>query len=379
MEKIKKVVIIGGHPTPAIALIDNLEKEKNIEIYFFGRKKSTEGDSAQSLEYKLLSNRKSIKFYSVTTGRLQRRFTKYTIPSLLKIPFGFLQSLFYLIKIKPNLVVGFGGYLSVPVIISSYILRIPIFVHQQTSIPGLSTQITGKLAKKIFISFRSSSKFFDYQKVIFSGNLLRDEIIKPSDLNNSELKKFLELQGPLLYVTGGGQGSKLINDFMVNNFDEIIKTPYRFIIQTGSLNNAKSYSDLKFKKSLQDNLKQKIFIIEHLRTSEVGAILNKKPIIFGRSGANTITEIVYHQIPSILVPLDIAAGSEQLQNAQLLTDKNLAKIIKAKDLNFTSFSNSLIALLKSFDSKSFTQLNEEIKIDLENKLAKQVKSISDIK
>ncbi len=379
MEKIKKVVIIGGHPTPAIALIDNLEKEKNIEIYFFGRKKSTEGDNAQSLEYKLLSNRKSIKFYSITTGRLQRKFTKYTIPSLLKIPFGFLQSLFYLIKIKPNLVVGFGGYLSVPVIISSYILRIPIFVHEQTSIPGLSTQITGKLAKKIFISFRSSSKFFDYQKVIFSGNLLRDEIIKPSDLNNSELKKFLELQGPLLYVTGGGQGSKLINDFMVNNFDEIIKTPYRFIIQTGSLNNAKSYSDLKFKKSLQDNLKQKIFIIEHLRTSEVGAILNKKPIIFGRSGANTITEIVYHQIPSILVPLDIAAGSEQLQNAQLLTDKNLAKIIKAKDLNFTSFSNSLIALLKSFDSKSFTQLNEEIKIDLENKLAKQVKSISDIK
>lgn len=376
MEKIKKIVIIGGHPTPAIALIDNLEKEKNIKIYFFGRKKSTEGDSAHSLEYKLLSKRKSINFYSITSGRLQRKFTPYTIPSLLKIPFGFFQSLFYLIKIKPSLVVGFGGYLSVPVVISSYILRIPIFVHEQTSIPGLSTKITGKFAKKIFISFNSSSKFFDTQKVIFSGNLLRSEIIKPSSLADSELKKFLENKEPLIYVTGGGQGSKLINDFMFTNFDELVKMPYRFIIQTGSLNNAKSYSDLKFKTSSQANLAQKLLIVEHLSTGEVGAILNKKPVIFGRSGANTITEIVYHQIPSILVPLDIAAGSEQLQNAQLLTDKNLAKIIKSKDLTFTFFSNSLNALLKSFDTKSFKQLNEEIKIDLDNQLAKQVKSFS---
>ncbi len=376
MEKIKKIVIIGGHPTPAIALIDNLEKEKNIEIYFFGRKKSTEGDSAHSLEYKLLSKRKSIKFYTITSGRLQRKFTKYTITSLLKIPFGFLQSLFYLIKIKPRLVVGFGGYLSVPVVIGSYLLKIPIFVHEQTSIPGLSTKITGKLAKKIFVSFNSSSKFFNSKKVIFSGNLLRNEIIKPNVLLDSDFKKFIDLDGPLIYVTGGGQGSKLINDFVANNFDELIKMPYRFIIQTGSLNNAQSYSDLSLKNSNINNLRQKIFITEHFSTNEVGAILRKKPIIFGRSGANTITEIVYHQIPSILIPLDIAAGSEQLQNARLLSNKNLATIIRSKDLTFTSFSNALKSLLKSFDPKSFDQLSGEIKIDLDNQLAKQVKSVA---
>src|SRR3990167_7554123 len=105
----KKVAICGGHLTPTLALIEELRKKKAIEIIFFGRKYATEGSKSLSAEYQTIKNL-SIDFYPILAGRLQRKFTKYTIPALLKIPIGFLQSVVYLIKIRPSLVVSFGGY-----------------------------------------------------------------------------------------------------------------------------------------------------------------------------------------------------------------------------------------------------------------------------
>ena len=84
----KKVAICGGHLTPALALIEKLESKKEIEIIFFGRMYTAEGTKNQSAEYKIISA-KNIKFVAITAGRLQRKFTRYSISSLAKIPIGF--------------------------------------------------------------------------------------------------------------------------------------------------------------------------------------------------------------------------------------------------------------------------------------------------
>lgn len=373
MEEIKKIVIVGGHPTPAIALIDLLEKEKNIEIHFFGRFHSTEGDKAQSLEYKLLSKRKSVIFHTLSTGRLQRSFTRYTIPSLLKIPFGFFQSLSLLIKIKPKFVVAFGGYLSVPVVISAAILKIPVFVHEQTSVPGLSIKITSKLAKKIFVSFRSSQGFFKKSKTIYSGNLVRRELLSPQ-LAEENLQIFLNKQLPLVYVTGGGQGSRLINDFITNNFDNLCKLPYKYVVQTGGLQNSKSLTQLleKIKNSKQSD---KFFASDHFASKDISAIYYKAPIIFGRSGANTVTEAYHFQLPAIFVPLDISAGSEQLQNARLFSNANLAVTISADKLSLASFQEALLFLKNNFKIEYYKNISTELKVDTEGVLVSELKRL----
>ena len=372
MEKIKKIVLIGGHPTPAIALIDILEAEGGFEIHFFGRKHSTEGDKAQSLEYKLLKSRSGVIFYSITTGRLQRKFTRFTIISLIKIPFGLFQSIYLLAKIKPRIVIGFGGYLSVPVVIAAALFRIPIFIHEQTSIPGLSIKITSKFAKKIFVSFKSSASWFNQTKTVFSGNLIRKELLTPHSITNQKLREFLKLEHPLIYVTGGGQGSKVLNDFIIKNLSSLQKLKYRFIVQTGELQNSFAQKHLSNQLETDNELNNKFFVQPHFSSQEISAIMQSSPIIFARSGANTVTEILFFKLPAIFVPLDIAAGSEQLQNAKLFSKNNVAEVIFTKDLNMNNFCNSLNTLDKKFNKNNFKNLESEIKIDSDNVLFKEI-------
>ena len=372
MEKIKKIVLIGGHPTPAIALIDLIEAEGSFEIHFFGRKHSTEGDKAQSLEYKLLKSRHKVIFHSITTGRLQRRFTRFTIISLIKIPVGLFQSIYLLAKIKPKIVISFGGYLSVPVVISAALFRIPIFIHEQTSIPGLSIKITSRFAKKIFVSFKSSAFWFNQTKTIFSGNLIRKELLTPHNITNQKLREFLKHKSSLIYTTGGGQGSKVLNDFIIKNFSSLQKLNYHFIVQTGELQNSFAKKKLSDLVGNNNELNNKFLVREHFSSQEISAIMQSSPIIFGRSGANTVTEILFFKLPAIFVPLDIAAGSEQLQNAKLFFKNNVGEIIFAKDLDINNFCNALNTLEKKFNKSNFKNLESEIKIDSDNVLFKEI-------
>jgi len=147
-----KVILIGGHLSPALSLLEEL---KNEEVIFFGRKYSFEGDKALSLEYQLVEEL-NIPFVSITTGRLQRKLTRHTFSSFLKLPIGFFQSINALIKYKPDVVLGFGGYISIPVILASFVLRIPAVIHEQTLEAGFANKILSRFAQKICISWESS-------------------------------------------------------------------------------------------------------------------------------------------------------------------------------------------------------------------------------
>src|SRR3990167_6775375 len=172
-----KIVIIGGHLTPALSVIEALPKDA--QILYIGRKYSLEGDKALSLEYQAIT-KKGIPFSAIKTGRLQRRITRYTLPSLVKIPYGFGQSLTILRRFKPNVVVGFGGYVSLPVILAAKTLKIPIVIHEQTLEAGFTNKIVAGFADKICISFESSHKYFPKEKTVLTGNPIRRTLIKPS-------------------------------------------------------------------------------------------------------------------------------------------------------------------------------------------------------
>ena len=118
-----------------------------------------------------------IPFYAINTARLQRKFTKHTVPSLIKFPLGFIQSLKILRKIKPEVVLGFGGYISLPVVLAAAFLKIPIVIHEQTLEAGFANKIEAKFARKICISWQSSEKYFPKEKTVLTGNPLRQVIL----------------------------------------------------------------------------------------------------------------------------------------------------------------------------------------------------------
>jgi UDP-N-acetylglucosamine--N-acetylmuramyl-(pentapeptide) pyrophosphoryl-undecaprenol N-acetylglucosamine transferase len=196
-----KIVLIGGHLSPALSILEALPKDT--ETLFIGRKYGLEGDNALSLEYKTIAELK-VPFVALNTGRWQRKLTKYTFSSLLKLPFGVIKSFLTLVKFRPDVVVGFGGYVSVPVVLCAYLLRIPIVIHEQTLEAGLANRFLAKLATKICISWQASQKYFPKEKIVFTGNPVRKLKIK-----NEKLK--IKNNLPMIYITRGSSGSHSIN------------------------------------------------------------------------------------------------------------------------------------------------------------------------
>jgi UDP-N-acetylglucosamine--N-acetylmuramyl-(pentapeptide) pyrophosphoryl-undecaprenol N-acetylglucosamine transferase len=216
-----KIIIIGGHLSPALAVIEEL---KNEEIYYLGRKHAFEGDKAISLEYEEVS-KLGIPFYSINAARLQRKFTSRTIPSLAKFPSGFFQSLKALKQIKPDVVLGFGGYVSLPVVLAAFFLRIPIVIHEQTLEAGFANRMEAKFARKICISWQSSEQYFPKQKTVLTGNPLRGIVLNA--------KPFKEETGlPKIYITGGSSGSHSINLLVEKSLKELLEK-FTVVHQTG--------------------------------------------------------------------------------------------------------------------------------------------------
>ncbi|OGD84625.1 hypothetical protein A2165_02310 [Candidatus Curtissbacteria bacterium RBG_13_40_7] len=317
----KKIIICGGHLTPALALIDELEKLKNFQIIFFGRKFATEGAKNQSAEYRVITEKK-IKFFVITAGRFQRKFTRFTLFSILKVPIGFIQSLIYLLMIRPKLIVSFGGYLSLPVVFCGWLLGIDSISHEQASVPGLATKINSLFVKKIFLSWRNTLDFFPKEKTKIIGNLVRKSI----DSTKTKLKSlepFLKKTN-LILIAGGNQGSHFLNQLVFENLD-LFKT-FSIIHQTGTAN---------YKGDLDKARKIKrvnYLSIDYLDPADFSAVLNKAKIVISRSGANTVWELALCKKPSILIPLPISASNEQLKNAQILRDAGVAKIINQRDV-----------------------------------------------
>ena len=327
----KKILICGGHLSPAIALIEEFEIEKDIIINFIGRKYSTEGSSSVSQEFKIVTEKK-IKFYCLTTGRFQRKFTRFTIPSLLKIPIGFLQSFIYLLSSRPNIVVSFGGYISCPVIMSAWLLGIKSITHEQSIVPCLANKINSIFVEKIYLSWQDSEKYFDKNKTKSIGNLIRKDIFA-SKAENNNIIKILKNSNKLIYVTGGNQGSHIINSLIFSSIN-IFKN-FNLIHQVGATN---------FQGDLEkaNKLKSKNYLpIDFTSSQNIGAILKKAEFIISRSGANTVWELAALAKPIIFIPLEIAASNEQYQNAEILERAGSAVIIEEKNLNTSNFKKEL--------------------------------------
>jgi len=334
----KKIVVCGGHLTPALALIDRLQKVKDLEILFFGRKYTAEGSQSLSAEYQIITSQK-IRFFPITTGRLQRKFTRFTIPSLLKLPIGFIQSLVYLILHRPNLIISFGGYLSVPVVFSGWLLGVSSISHEQTVKPGLATRINSLFVKKIFLSWAKSAKFLPEEKCQVVGNLTRKSIFEKV-AKSTQIRNFLKISENLILVAGGNQGSHFLNKFVFANLDLFNK--FFLVHQVGTVN---YHGDFNRAKAIK---RKNYLAVDYLGPQDFGAVLTRAKIVISRSGANTVWELALCKKPSILIPLPISAGGEQLENAQILSGAHFAKIISQADLSPTHLKKAIDEILENY-------------------------------
>lgn len=331
-----KILICGGHLTPALALIDELKSEK-VEIIFLGRKHAIEGSKSLSAEYQKIQELK-IKSVTITAGRLQRKFTTYTIPSLLKIPLGFAQAFFHLLIVRPNIVVSFGGYLSTPAVFAAWLLGIPSITHEQAAKAGLANKINSIFTKDFYSAWPLTE--IDNAKTI--GNPIQQSYFA-KNAHDTKIKKSLATTKKILFITGGSLGSHAINQIVFQSIKNL--SNYQVIHQLGTANFKNDHDQAKKIKA------SNYHPCTYVSSQDFGAILSSAHIVISRSGANTIWELAALAKVAILVPLPIAGAKEQFHNAKILEKAGSSVILPQSDLTPKTLTSTVSEVEKSYKEK----------------------------
>ena len=325
------LLLVGSHgATTAAAVIEEIQRRNlNWNLYWIGKKWSTERKKSLSLEYQILPSM-GIEFLELESGKIQTKFTRHTIPALLKIPMGIIQSIIYLIRVKPNLILSFGGASGGLISFWAGMLNIPLIIHEQTSAAGRANLKAEKYAKIITVSRESSIKYFRSQYILITGNPI-----------SSNIKKFIDIKPrkkvETILITGGSRGSAWINNAIKPILPDLCAR-YLIIHQTG-LEDYAAFKDLKIK-----NYKA----ISQVTPHQMLKLISSADIIVSRAGANTITELIALKKPSILIPIPWSYLDEQLENAKHMQGLGLAKILPQKDLTPTNLKNELDKLIKIY-------------------------------
>lgn len=329
--KQKKLLLAGSHgATTGLSIIEEI-KSKNLdwEIYWIGRKHAVERNKNHSLEFKILP-KLGVKFYHLTSGKIENKFTRYTIPSLLKIPFGFIQSLILLIRIRPNLTLSLGGASGSLVSFWSWVLKIPIIVHEQTASAGRANIFSSKFAQKIAISRKTSQEYFPKEKIVLTGNPINKKIISLINKPSSPKVK-------TILITGGSRGSSWLNNAVRPILFDLLEN-YFIIHQTGD-------EDLESFKKI-DN--EKYLCIGQIEPEEWSVVLDKSDIVISRAGANSVSELIALKKPSILIPIPWSYLNEQTENAKYMEELGLAVILHQKDLTADKLREEINKLVNSY-------------------------------
>jgi len=382
-----KVVIAvggGGHFAPALAVIEQMPKDW--EILLVGRKHTFEGDQALSFEYQT-AKRLGLQFETITTGRLQRKLTRHTFTSLIKMPIGLAQAKKILAKYKPDVVLSFGGYISVPVALAAAIQHVPIVIHEQTLGAGLANKISSRFASKICLSWEESAKFFPKEKTVLTGNPLREEfftkvIARSSEKQNdaaipTEIASLLSVarnDEKLIYITGGSGGAHGINVLIEGCLEKLLEQ-YSVIHQTGDARQFGDFDRLEKKKmQLPEALKKRYDVRKFTKPEDVLQIVSAADLVISRSGINTVTELLYLGKPCLLIPLPYGQRNEQLTNAEFVKKIGLAEIVDQLAMTPDTLIKKINEMITSLDT--YKNHKEEarklIHVDAAERIIKEV-------
>lgn len=339
----KTILFIGGHHSSAVPLLKYYKMQK-VGVAFIGHKYASKLNNFVSSEYKEVNSLK-VKYYNLDSPKF------YNTPGLLKyllLVKSIFKCVILLNKIKPSLVVSFGGYLAVPVVVASKLLFIKVITHEQTVTTGMANKVIAKMANKILVSFKESKSHFSSKKTSVVGIPLREEIKK---VKIKQLGKNYNFK--VLFVQGGKQGSHLLNSFVFKNIKKLTK---KYVIYHQTAKHSQN-NDHIIANKLSKKYKGKYYNFEYLYGDAYTKVLNKSDFTLSRSGAHTVYENSYLKMPSIFVPISFSIKNEQYKNAKIAKNYTPRVIVNEKDLNYDNFIKSTTLLKNSVKKYKNTNYN----------------------
>jgi len=309
-----KIIMTGGgtagHVTPNLALIPKL-KEKNFEIEYIG--------SFDGIEKEIITQN-NIPFYGISCGKLRRYFDVKNFTDPFKIIKGIAQAIRIISKEKPDVIFSKGGFVAVPVVIAASIKKIPVVAHESDMTPGLANKLSEPFCDKLCVTFRESLKFIKGNKGILTGSPIREEILHGDKAKGKKICKFTD-DKEILLIMGGSLGSKLINEEIRNNLEQLLKK-FNIIHICGKGNIDKSLINI-------NGYKQFEYVSE-----ELPHFMKASDYIISRAGANSIFEFLALRKPTLLIPLSKKASrGDQILNSKSFEKEGYSLMLEEEDIN----------------------------------------------
>lgn len=330
----------GGHIFPAVAIANALMKaDPTLTILFIGAKGKMEMEKVPKEGYRII-------------GIDIAGFNRSSLIKNISLPFKVVKSFVQVSEIfkgyKPDAVIGVGGYSTYPVLRYAQSKKIPTFIHESNSFAGKSNILLGKKATKIFVAGEGMEKFFPAEKLMITGNPIRNSIASCT-ISREEGANYFKLDPGrmIVLITGGSLGAKNINEAIAASIGEFSANNLQLIWQTG-----KHYADHARQISTG---RRNVWTNDFITKMEYA--FAAADVVVSRSGAMAIAELSVVKKPVIFVPFPFAAEDHQTVNAKHLADKNAALMIADAEAR-SNLVASIIDL--SSNEKLQTELKQNI-------------------
>lgn len=317
-----KLLMTGGHAGGfAYAIVDEVVRRKlDWQLDWVGPRYAVEGSKVLTIEAKTMG-KKGVTFHGIVAGKLQKRFTRHTLPSLLRVPLGFVHAAVLVGRIRPDVVLSFGGYAAVPVVIAAWLSRIPVVVHEQITGLGLANRLSAPFARKVLLAREEGLLFVKHSRKEVVGNPIRASIFK--------VRPKAKLgTPPRIFVFTGSRASQIINDTLSEILPQLLGT-YTIDHLTGNLDYDKF---VNVKKHLPANLRSSYTPLSFIDPDDVYKYYAKSDIVIARAGANTIAELLLVKRPAIVIPFPYINFDEQTRNAVAAKRFGLARVLPQSEL-----------------------------------------------
>lgn len=303
----------GGHIFPAIAIASALTKHSECSVQFVGAIGRMEMEKVPAAGFSITG---------IRIAGLQRKAD----PRNLLLPFLVAGAIFHsfrlLYRLKPQAVIGVGGYVSAPVLTAAILLGIKVYIQEQNAYAGLTNKLLARFARRVFVAFNGLERYFPKNKLEVFGNPIRPAL-EHSSISREEARLFFALDTnlPCILVIGGSLGAKAINEAVSNMLPALMDAGIQILWQTG-----------------KHGLEAALLTSEGMQGVKVYAFLHDMPyayaaadLVVSRAGALAVSELCAQSKPAILIPSPYVAEQHQHINAQVMVQVGAALVLEERD------------------------------------------------
>lgn len=316
----------------------------------------------------------NIEYRHMSAGKARRYFSLLNVVDVFKTIFGIITAILDLYSIYPDVVFGKGGYVSFPVLLAARLLRIPVVIHESDTVPGRVNMWAGKFATRIAISYPDAAKYFPQDKVAYTCNPVRKEIMLPARKGS---KEFLGLEEniPTILVLGGSLGSRIVNEYIMDALVKLLPH-YQVIHQTGP-NNFKAVQEIAGVILKNNEFAKHYKPYDYLNDLNMRMAAGAADLVISRAGS-AIFEIAAWNIPSIIIPISDSQGDHQRQNAYAYARTGAATVIEEANLSSNIIVSEVEHLMKNSEQREKMALAAKafFKPDAARKIATEIMNIA---